>query len=366
MTTLIVGAGVFGLSLALELGDVVVIDREPPPVPHAASVDSSRIVRADYADPFYSALAADALELWRTDPELRPCFHECGLRIAADSDDARYLEQAARNVGASVTEAAGLKEYTNADAGWVDAEAAIRVLASRMPRRGVRFRRGDVARLIEKNGTTIGVELADGQSIFADRTILCTGAWQLTSIPTLATGQALGYIKLQNSDLLARMPVTMHLSSGWFVLPPHRGELKVGRHAAGYTRHVDGKSTPWMGPLPPDAEADLRAGLRRFIPQLADTPFHHTRLCWYSDTNTSDFLVDHLAPGLAVATGGSGHAFKFLPVLGRAIRLALDEGSPRWSLERARLGFDAFVQPDGSRDGSRGLQPRRELDGRTH
>ena len=44
-----------------------------------------------------------------------------------------------------------------------------------------------------------------------------------------------------------------------------------------------------------------------------------TRLCWYTDSLDNSFLIDYV-PGysetLFVASGGSGHGFKFLPVLG--------------------------------------------------
>jgi sarcosine oxidase/L-pipecolate oxidase len=59
---LIVGAGVFGLSTALELArqgytNVKVIDREAVPSPYSAGTDLNKIVRAEYEDPFYTELA---------------------------------------------------------------------------------------------------------------------------------------------------------------------------------------------------------------------------------------------------------------------------------------------------------------------
>jgi sarcosine oxidase/L-pipecolate oxidase len=52
----IVGAGVFGLSTALELKNrgyqnVTVLDRYLPPVIDGSSVDISRVIRVEYADP---------------------------------------------------------------------------------------------------------------------------------------------------------------------------------------------------------------------------------------------------------------------------------------------------------------------------
>ncbi|KAJ1329720.1 sarcosine oxidase-like protein [Microdochium nivale] len=72
---LIIGAGVFGLSLAHELArnrgytNVTVLDRALPPVPDGSSVDISRIVRSEYADPVYTRMAKEALVEWRRQRE---------------------------------------------------------------------------------------------------------------------------------------------------------------------------------------------------------------------------------------------------------------------------------------------------------
>lgn len=46
-------------------------------------------------------------------------------------------------------------------------------------------------------------------------------------------------------------------------------------------------------------------------------------MCWYTDSMDNNFLIDYV-PGyqdsLFVASGGSGHGFKFLPVLGEVCR----------------------------------------------
>ena len=52
-----------------------------------------------------------------------------------------------------------------------------------------------------------------------------------------------------------------------------------------------------------------------------------TRMCWYLDTASSDFLAcfhPDLGRSLFIATGGSGHAFKFLPVLGEKVANVMD------------------------------------------
>jgi sarcosine oxidase/L-pipecolate oxidase len=58
-------------------------------------------------------------------------------------------------------------------------------------------------------------------------------------------------------------------------------------------------------------------------------------MCWYCDTVTGDWLVDYHPDyaNLFVATGCSGHAFKFAPNLGREV-LALIERRPTQFTDR--------------------------------
>ena len=57
------------------------------------------------------------------------------------------------------------------------------------------------------------------------------------------------------------------------------------------------------------------------FPALTDAPIVATRCCLYCDTPDEHFWIGRHpeAPGLTVASGDSGHGFKFAPVLGRLI-----------------------------------------------
>lgn len=81
-SVLIVGSGVFGVSTAYHLlkrgyKDVTIIDRASTlPACDAASTDLNKIVRSDYSDPIYAALAKEAIEELRK-PEWKGLYHEC-------------------------------------------------------------------------------------------------------------------------------------------------------------------------------------------------------------------------------------------------------------------------------------------------
>lgn len=57
------------------------------------------------------------------------------------------------------------------------------------------------------------------------------------------------------------------------------------------------------------------------LPELAELGISSTRLCWYTDSIDNSFVVDFVPgrPRVAVCSGGSGHGFKFLPILGREV-----------------------------------------------
>ncbi|KAL5366687.1 FAD dependent oxidoreductase [Aspergillus floccosus] len=403
---LIIGAGVFGLSTALELRsrgyeNITVLDRYAPPVPDGSSVDISRIIRTDYADPVYSRMAQEALHGWKTDYEDH--YHHSGFVILSDTPANPYIEkikELAHAEGRVLAEYANgndlkhvypsidadfsqIRAYHNADGGWADAAASIALLSRRCSDAGVSFitgPRGTVTALAttDSNTRVTGVHVASGELYPAAQVILATGAWcnLLTDLShtASASGQPVGFIQLTpaEADSLSRFPVMINLSTGIFCFPPTPGThvLKVARHSYGFATQlaVDGDGRVVSAPkrdannavtgfLPADADDALRAGLRQLMPRFADRPWASRRLCWYTDTPEGDFVVDHhpRLGGLFVATGGAGHAFKFLPVLGRYTadcfeNCAAEEMRWKWRLQ-VPSGGEGVKIGDGSRAG---------------
>jgi sarcosine oxidase/L-pipecolate oxidase len=62
------------------------------------------------------------------------------------------------------------------------------------------------------------------------------------------------------------------------------------------------------------------------LPELAELGLSSTWLCWYTDSIDNSFVVDFVPGrrGVAICSGGSGHGFKFLPVLGREVVTILE------------------------------------------
>ncbi|RPA93026.1 FAD dependent oxidoreductase [Choiromyces venosus 120613-1] len=372
-TIIIVGCGVFGLSTAHALSNrypstkVLVIDKHAFPCPYTASIDSSRIVRADYADPAYSALGREALKQWAG----HPAFHKTGLVVTADGEN-KYLKDSYNNVksgggveclpgekdirGIMAGGCSGTSGYVNWNSGWVDAEAAMRVLYSEVEsRENIQFLTAEVSGLVFSGGKVLGVKLADGREITAGVTIIATGAWTPGLVPlhgrAVPSGQVIAYITLSQEETTryANLPVLLNLTTGTFIIhspntsPP---TLKVARHSQGYA-----SSTPlFPKEIPREGEDALRDKLKRIVPEFSERPFEKTRVCWYTDTPDGDFLVTWHPEyeGLFIASGGSGHAFKFLPVLGDEIGDVL-VGQGRF---REKWGWKEPVE--GLGDGSKG------------
>jgi glycine/D-amino acid oxidase-like deaminating enzyme len=93
-------------------------------------------------------------------------------------------------------------------------------------------------------------------------------------------------------------------------------KFKLANHGPGWRFDPDEPRV-----MPADQEEKFRDFLRGTFPALADAPVLFHRLCPYCDSWDGNFWIDHDPdrPGLVVATGDSGHAFKFTPILGKLI-----------------------------------------------
>jgi sarcosine oxidase / L-pipecolate oxidase len=310
---------------------ITVLDKSPFPSPDGASIDSSRIVRADYADPAYASLAAEAQALWRGKWGEESRYSESGLVMVADEGKTDYVRKSFENVK-GLQDVRGIEElkdrgdikrtmgtggangnwgYVNWNSGWADAEAGIRLARALCEESGrVQFMTAEVLRLARNGRQVIGVELAYERMITADLVILATGAWTGRLVDLRgradASGHVLAYLELtpQEQQRLGGMPVLLNFSTGMFIIPPRNGVLKVARHDHGYKNpqrilnpegdNSTGSTIETSLPrtqldepgqwIPNEGEAACRRTLAEVIPSLASRPFKQTRICWYTDT----------------------------------------------------------------------------------
>lgn len=110
------------------------------------------------------------------------------------------------------------------------------------------------------------------------------------------------------------------------------GVVKIGYRGTKFTNpqtQADGATrsvpiTRWtqqpIRQIPLTAARVFKGFVQEFLPELAQCEMS-TRLCWYTDSFDNQFVIDFVpeVEGLMVATGGSGHGFKFLPNLGEHV-----------------------------------------------
>jgi glycine/D-amino acid oxidase-like deaminating enzyme len=345
---LVIGGGIFGVTAAIELRargcDVTLADPGPLPHPLAESTDISKIVRCDYgADEDYTILGERALDGWRrwNATWRTPRFHETGVSFLTRGpmqpggfEHASYSLLARRGHHVERLDAAAIAArfpayrpgvytdgYFHREGGWAESGAVVAQLVHDASLAGVTVR-GDLAidRIVD------GGALAGDDHLPADAIALCAGAWAPRLLPELAGAlRAVGQpvFHLQPADpaafAAARFPVFgADISrTGYYGFPANRdGIVKIANHGNGIE----------LGPDAPRAttaaqEAELRDFLRDSFPALAGAPITGRRLCVYCDTRDAHFWIARHPerPDLTVATGGSGHGFKFAPILGELI-----------------------------------------------
>jgi glycine/D-amino acid oxidase-like deaminating enzyme len=360
-SAVVVGAGVFGGSLALRLvsngWEVTLVEQYPPGHVRAASGGESRLIRFSHgANDWYTRSAWRALELWKelerdTGEEL---FVPSGVAWFMRSSEGwsaeaeRVLkeqsvpvERLAPEEGARLFpsfDGAGLDSILyEPEAGVLRARDATRVISEQAIERGARFVSGTAA----PEGATV---LVDGERLEADRIVWAGGAWLARLFPDL--------VQLQ----VTRQDVYFFGAPAGWQAPSVPGwvDFEGGVYGLGDLDGRGFKASPdTIGPdFDPDSEdripskakeQEARDYLTLRFPALAGAPLVGTRSCPYSLTEDTNFLI---APHpehehVWLLGGGSGHGFKHGPALAEYVHRLL-EGT-----EQPDPGFGLGARPPG-------------------
>lgn len=353
MKVLIAGGGVFGLTAALELrarGHAVMLcDAGPIPHPLAESTDVSKVVRSDYgSDLLYTELGERSLEGWRRWNERlqRPLFHETGVTFLASSpmqpggfehDSFALLSARGHRIERlDATEiprrfpayrpGAFVDGYFHAEGGWAQASQMVVALAGWARDRGAELFEDCAITQIVDDGAIV-----NGEHIVADRVIVCAGSWTQRLLPELASslraiGQPVFFFGAPQHGLFdaRNFPVFGGDISrtGYYGFPFAYGEVKIANHGTG--REIAPADRETVTVTSDERDAVL-AFVRETFPELG-TNIVNARCCVYGDSLDGHFLIapHPERPNIIVAAGGSGHAFKFAPVLGELIANALE------------------------------------------
>lgn len=356
----VVGAGIFGATAALTLRQrgyaVSLFDPGPLPHPLAASTDISKAIRMDYGpDEDYMAWMETALAGWRRWnkewPE--PLFHEDGVTFLTcapmesgqfEYESYRLLlkrgHQPERLNSAEIRRRfpgwnaeAFTDGYYNPEGGFAESGKVVARLIGLAQQAGVTLMAGQkFAQLIEAGGRVGGLVTAGGQAYRADGVVFTVGAWTPFALPRLAeslrpSGQPVFHLKPDDPSFYRAgcFPVfgADISNTGYYGFPVNReGIVKIANHGVGQRVHPEAPERV----VTPAQAAHLREFLRGHFPGLADAPIVYTRMCLYCDTWDEHFWIarDPEREGLVVATGDSGHGFKFAPALGEVIADAVE------------------------------------------
>ncbi|MBI1785871.1 FAD-dependent oxidoreductase [Candidatus Sumerlaeota bacterium] len=353
-SVVVVGGGIFGVTGALELRrrgwNVTLLDPGPIPHPLASSTDISKVIRMDYgADDFYTDLMEESLRRWDAWNRQwgEKLYHEDGFLIMSsrrmEPDGFEYESFVRINPRGYRLERIDSDQlrrrfhawnaghyrdgYLNPRAGWAESGAVVARVARDAIAAGVQIIEGKkFGELIETDSRIAGVETRDGEKYMAEVVVAAAGAWTPILLPHLShlmwpVGQPVIHMHAENPKLFQPPQFACWAadiaSTGWYGFPAlDDGTFKIGNHGPGYKIHPDDPLE-----VPAEHEGKTRDFLKLTFPSLANAPVKKTRLCLYCDTWDGNFYIDHdpQRPGLFIAAGGSGHAFKFAPMFGDLI-----------------------------------------------
>jgi glycine/D-amino acid oxidase-like deaminating enzyme len=362
-TAVVVGAGVFGSSLARHLTlqgwQVTLVEQESPGWDGSSSGGETRLLRFSHGrDGWYGRCARRARELWREiDPGL---LHECGLAWFAHGDggweadsertlraDGIAVERLDPGEAARLFPSLGTTDLASVlfepEGGVLFASRAVRVLAEQAREAGARMLRaraepqGGLVRICRDRAAAgcDATELLD-----ADFVVWACGPWLAKLFPDLVeirpTLQEVVFVEAGAEWAGAPGWVDYDRSLyGHGAIGGHG--FKVATDAEGDTADPDA-----LGNLAGATEPVIRKYLADRFPALRDAPVRSRRACPYELTADTHFVAaphpEH--PHVWLLGGGSGHGFKHGPALAERMAAWIRGDEPpdaRFALGRRTL-----------------------------
>jgi sarcosine oxidase len=375
----VVGCGGIGSAaaywLAREGAEVLALEQFALGHDKGASEDHSRIIRHAYHSRVYTALtqaAYDAFAVAEEESGVRLVLKTGGLDLArlgthgeaelrgyAASMDGREIPYELLDAGdvrrrhpqfRVDDDTVGLHQ---ADGGILDIRRAVATHLALARAAGADVRGETPVRAITPGPGGVEVE-CDGETVVADRVIVCAGAWTRellraalgADLPITLTQEQVTYFATPNLRELGpdRFPIWIWHGDPVFYGFPVYGEVATKAAIDLGGPFVDLEAREW----PPDEERIRRveAFLAERIP-AALGPRLYSRTCLYDMPPDRNFLVDRL-PGeeRVLVCVGAGHAAKFAGVLGRILADLALRGETAHPIDAFRADRPAMTDPD--------------------
>jgi sarcosine oxidase len=373
----VIGAGINGLAVAHGLrrrhtdARIAILERFDGPASfHASSHGQLRIIRSAYPTVLEAKGMLRALQEWRLfEDELgaplihfqRMCFFgppngaiedyaDAVTRVAADRPDlaVRQIDvPAARRLYPQFRFQSDSVVLDDRTAGTIFASETIRRLAAHLTEAGVELRYSTCVDGIERvpDGYRVHTDHGDVRS---HKLVVASGPWieQLVSCPpgrATPIRQTVAYLRVEGlptGTAIGEFPTWAHLGSRvnplHYGLPAHGGQgLKVARHvtdAPATDLELDDQTAD-----PAVALALVDFVRKHFV--VTDVELLETERCMYTCSADENFIVDWLdesRQGMIIGAG-SGHMFKWAPLVGRMVTDMLTDGEPGYDEGRALL-----------------------------
>ncbi len=343
---IVIGAGAMGASAAWHLArngiDVAVFEQFERGHHNGSSHGSTRIFRHGYSEQQYVRLADEAHEWWRqleleSDTDLLEqsgCLDHGPPHIIEPIT--ALLKEAGIPVEELPTEDAaerwpGLRYDENViyqpAAGRIHADRTVDALLNRAAAHGAPIKFQTPVRALNLiDDRTIDV-ITDHGTTRARHVIAASGAWthelvrHIIPLPqVLTTQEQPAHFRPVDTSISWPAflhhgdPATpgLHMYGAYGLHAPGEG-MKIGLHGTGIVCDPDART---FQPDPRSTQI-LQNYVRRWVPGV-DPSSAEPISCLYTTTDNEDFIIDRHGP-LTIATGFSGHGFKFTPVIGRIL-----------------------------------------------
>ncbi len=341
----VVGAGAFGGWTALELRErgarVTMVDVYGPGNPRASSGDESRLIRASYGDrEIYTRWATEAFDLWQARQE------EFGRRVIYPNGSLRVMKPPELAAQRPIFDRLKLAyelltpeevhrrwpqiRYDDAETivyepggGVLKARESMIAVAEAIVRKGGHIRVGHALPGFGSGGMLNNV-LIDGEPLNAGAFVFATGPWLPQTLPTVlgdrirTPRREVFYIGSPRNDRRYRWEHLPNLSDlSTYTASDIDYGIKVAARLA--DTPIDPDDTERL-PSPFLAQQVLDYVALR-MPGLVGQPIVATRVCQTENSDNGHYIIDSHPDysNVWIAGGGSGHAFKMGPVLGRYV-----------------------------------------------
>lgn len=366
--TIVVGAGVIGSAAAMHLalrGKTLLLERFDLLHARGSSHGGSRIYRHAYEDAHHVRLAEAAGTAWahleeRSGEKL--LFKTGGVDIGeTGSQVLRVLAKALADAGRPASLLSGhelssrfpafaldadFEALYQEDAGVLAADRAVATMQRCAAAEGAALRERERVLRIEQSDGRVEVT-TERDRYRAEKVVVAAGPWlgrlvRLAGVELKVVAQQVSYLRTGDDAArfdLGRMPIFIDRSRpagpAIYGLPVFErpNAVKVGDHTGAPPQRVG--VDPELGPEPVDGAWARRTadGARRLLAGLSGEVVAAAS-CYYTVSPDERFIVDRLpeAPDVIVAGAGSGHAFKFGPLLGEAVADLATVGRSRHDL----------------------------------